>query len=187
MKTTILEPGKFYHIYNRTKNGNPLFPEEEDIQFFLKLYKTHVVPVAETWAYCILDDHVHFLVRLKEDLNGNAYKPFALLFNSYAKGYHKKNGSNGKLFRFKLKRVEIRRETVLREVIRYINQNARKHGLVEDCSQYRYSSFRATVTTWPTLIPKEEILRRFGNREMLFHILSEPVNEKGLKMYLLEE
>jgi len=187
MKTTILEPGKFYHIYNRAKNGDPLFPEEEDIRFFLKLYKTHVVPVADTWAYCILDDHVHFLIRLKEEVNGNAYKPFALLFNSYAKGYQKKTGRDGKLFRFKLKRIEIRRETVLRNVIRYINQNARRHGLVEDCSRYRYSSFRATVTTWPTLIPKEEILRRFGNREMLSHSLSEPVNEKGMKMYLLEE
>jgi len=187
MKTPILEPGKFYHIYNRAKNGEPLFPEEEAIQFFPTLSKTHVVPVAETWAYCILYDHVHFLVRLKEDLNGNPYKPFALLFNSYAKGYHKRNGQNGKLFRFKLKRVEIRRESVLREVIRYINQNARKHGLVEDCSRYRYSSFRATVTTWPTLIPKEEILRRFGNREILAHILSEPVEEKGMKRYLLEE
>jgi len=40
MKATILEPGKFYHIYNRAKNGKPLFPEEEDIQFFLKLYNT---------------------------------------------------------------------------------------------------------------------------------------------------
>jgi hypothetical protein len=120
-------------------------------------------------------------------LDGNTFKPFALLFNSYSKGYHKKNGNEGTLFKFKLKRVEIRRESVLRNVIRYINQNARKHGVVEDCSRYRYSSFRATVTTWPTLIPKEEILRRFGNREMLSHILTETVNEKGLKMYLLEE
>jgi len=187
MKNTILEPGKFYHIYNLARNGNPLFPDDEDIRFFLKLYKTHITPVAETWAYCILDDHVHFLVRLKEDLNGNAYKPFAVLFNSYSKGYCKKTGTDGKLFRFKLKRIEIRRETVLRELIRYINQNARKHGLVEDCSSYRFSSFRATVTTWPTLIPKEEIIRRFGNREMLANILSEPVKEKGLKRYLLEK
>ncbi|MBE0648260.1 MAG: hypothetical protein IH596_10800 [Bacteroidales bacterium] len=187
MKTAILEPGKFYHIYNRAKNGNPLFPEEEDIQFFIRLYKTHVTPFAETWAYCILDDHVHFLVRMKEDLEGNPYTPFALLFNAYTKGYHTKNGGDGQLFKFKLKRIEIRRETILREVIRYINQNARRHGVVEDCSRYRYSSFHATVTTWQTLIPKEEILRRFGNREVLSQILTEPVEEKGLKMYLLEE
>ena len=187
MKTILLEPGKFYHIYNRAKNGNPLFPEEEDVQFFLKLYKTHVLPVADTWAYCILQDHLHFLIRMKEDLNGNSYKPFALLFNSYAKGYNKKNGITGKVFRFKLKRAEIRKEITLRDVIRYINQNPRKHGLVNDCEQYRYSSFRATVSPHPTLIAKQEIRDRFGNYDRLKQLLTEPVEEKGLKMYLLEE
>jgi len=186
MKTILLEPGKFYHIYNRAKNGNPLFPREEDYQFFLKLYKSHIVPVAETWAYCILDDHIHFLIRMKEDLNGNSYKPFAMLFNAYAKAYNKKQGHLGKVFRFKLKRVELRRESVLRDVLRYINQNPRKHGLAADCERYRYSSFRATVCPHPTLIAREAIQQRFGNYGTLRNLLTEPVTEEGLKMYLLE-
>ena len=187
MKTIILEPGKFYHIYNRTRNGNPLFPKEEDFHFFLKLYKRHIVPVADTWAYCILDDHLHFLIRMKEEVNGNSYKPFALLFNSYAKGFVNKTGHIGKLFRFKLKRIEIRREAVLCNVMRYINQNPRKHGIVSNCEWYRYSSFRATISPHPTLIAKKEIFERFGSYETLKQMLIEPVDEKGLKMYLLEE
>jgi len=187
MKTIILEPGKFYHIYNRAKNGDPLFPQEEDYQFFLKLYKTHIVPVADTWAYCILDDHLHFLIKMKEDLNGNSYKPFAILFNSYAKGFMKKTGNTGKLFHYKLKRIEIRREKVLRDVIRYIYQNARKHGVVKECEHYRYSSFRATVSPHPTLLAKQDIQSRFGNYDILKHILTEPVDETGIKRYLLEK
>ncbi|MBL6950959.1 MAG: hypothetical protein ISR57_09985 [Bacteroidales bacterium] len=187
MKTIILEPGKFYHIYNRTRNGNPLFPKEEDFHFFLKLYKRHIVPVADTWAYCILDDHLHFLIRMKEEVNGNSYKPFALLFNSYAKGFVNKTGHIGKLFRFKLKRIEIRREAVLCNVMRYINQNPRKHGIVSNCELYRYSSFRATISPHPTLIAKKEIHEQFGSYETLKKMLIEPVDEKGLKMYLLEE
>jgi REP element-mobilizing transposase RayT len=187
MKTIILEPGKFYHIYNRAKNGKPLFSGDEDIQFFLRLYKTHVLPVADTWAYCIMKDHVHFLIRIRDDRNGNSYKPFALLFNSYAKGFNTRNECTGKVFRYKLKRAEIRREMTLREVVRYINQNPRKHGVVEQCEQYRYSSFRATVSPHPTLIARQEIQDRFGNYEMLRHLLTEPVNEKGIKMYLLED
>lgn len=187
MKQLLMEPGKYYHIFNRAANGNPLFPKEEDVRFFLNLYKSHVVPVADTLAYCILDDHLHFLIRMKEGVNGNAFKPFALLFNSYAKGYQKKSGIPGKVFRFKLKRIELRRDAILRDVLRYINQNPRKHGKVSDCEQYRYSSFRATVSPHPTLIAKEQIFQRFGNYDNLRSLLTEPVEEKGLKMYLLEE
>lgn len=186
MKSTILEPGKFYHIYNRAQNGDPLFEDEEAFRFFLKLYKSYVVPVAETYAYCLLEDHLHLLVKIREEVAGSSYSSFAKLFNSYAKGYNKKNGKAGRVFRFKLKKVEIHREIVLRDIIRYINQNAEKHGLVNDCSHYRYSSYQATVTTCPTLIPKEEIQNQFGNMQMLAHYFSKPVDEKGLKMYLLE-
>ena len=50
MKTTLMEPGKYYHVYNRAKNGDPLFESEEAFRFFLKLYQTHICPIAETYA-----------------------------------------------------------------------------------------------------------------------------------------
>lgn len=43
-----LEPGFFYHIYNRGINSTKLFNEQTNYEHFLKLYKKHIVPYAET-------------------------------------------------------------------------------------------------------------------------------------------
>jgi putative transposase len=61
----LLMPGIIYHIYNRGNNRQNLFYGDRNYQHFLRLYETYVSPVAETFAYCILPNHVHFLVRIK--------------------------------------------------------------------------------------------------------------------------
>ncbi len=187
MKTMILEPGKYYHIYNRARNGDPLFANDESFKFFLRLYRTHIMPVADTYAYCLLKDHLHILLRIREDVNGSIYKPFALLFNAYTKGYNLMNGKDGRLFQFKLKRIEIRRESYMLDMVRYINQNVKKHQITENFSHYRFSSFRATVTLNESMICKDYLIRQFGGRENLIRYLGTEVDEKNVKMFLLED
>ena len=60
-----LQPGEYYHIYNRGNNGETLFREQRNYPYFLKLYTKYIEPVAETYAYCLLKNHFHFLVRIK--------------------------------------------------------------------------------------------------------------------------
>ena len=61
-----LQPGQYYHIYNRGINGEPLFREERNHRHFLKLWAKYIEPLADTYAYCLLNNHFHFLVRIKE-------------------------------------------------------------------------------------------------------------------------
>ncbi len=63
--STPLEYGYYYHIYNRGINRQNIFFEERNYHYFLKLYVKYVVPVADTYAYCLLRNHFHFLVRIK--------------------------------------------------------------------------------------------------------------------------
>jgi putative transposase len=66
MQTVIpLEPGQYFHIYNRGVNRNNIFVEERNYAFFMQLYAKHVAPVAETYAYCLLRNHFHILVRIR--------------------------------------------------------------------------------------------------------------------------
>jgi putative transposase len=187
MKTPLLEPGKYYHVYNRAKNGDPLFGDEEAYRFFLKLYQAHICPIAETYAYCLLSDHLHFLIRIREDAGGSLYKPFALLFNSYSKGYNKLHEKEGKVFKFKFKRKEIRKTEYFLEMIRYVNQNPWKHGAAEHPANYRFSSFRATMTASPTLIAKQEVQGYFGTHENLASNLLTVVDETAIRPLMLEE
>jgi len=52
--TTPLEPNCYCHIYNRGNNRETIFREERNYTYFLKLWKKHVSPIADTYAYSLL-------------------------------------------------------------------------------------------------------------------------------------
>ena len=62
-----LHYGETYHVYNRGNNGETLFREQRNYPYFLKLYARYTEPVAETYAYCLMSNHFHLLVRIKSD------------------------------------------------------------------------------------------------------------------------
>ena len=61
-----LESGKYYHIYNRGINGTNLFFEERNYLYFLQKYSFYMSDILDTYAYCLLGNHFHLLVRVKE-------------------------------------------------------------------------------------------------------------------------
>ena len=67
-------PGVIYHIYNRGNNEEDIFIEERNYNYFMKLYAKYIMPVAETYAYCLLRNHFHLMVRIKspEEINEHA-------------------------------------------------------------------------------------------------------------------
>ena len=62
-----IENGKYYHIYNRGINGTELFHSNENYLHFLRLYDEYIEPVADTFAWCLMRNHFHLLVRIKEE------------------------------------------------------------------------------------------------------------------------
>jgi putative transposase len=63
-----LSPGQYYHIYNCGINGTPLFRIDHDYEHFLLLYERFIDPVAETYAWCLMGNHFHMLVQIKENV-----------------------------------------------------------------------------------------------------------------------
>jgi hypothetical protein len=61
--------GNFYHIYNRGNNGENIFAQERNYAYFMDLWWKHISPIAETWAYCLLRNHFHAVVYIKEQIN----------------------------------------------------------------------------------------------------------------------
>ena len=59
-----LEYGQYYHIYNRGNNREDVFYEERNYRHFLSLYAKYILPIADTYAYCLLRNHFHLLVRI---------------------------------------------------------------------------------------------------------------------------
>ena len=60
--------GKYYHIYNCGINGENLFRESEDYTCFLSLMDKYILPVAELFAWVLMPNHFHLLVRIQENV-----------------------------------------------------------------------------------------------------------------------
>ncbi len=67
MKQPLLEKGKFYHIFNKGRRGENLFRENENYAFFLRLYEKYIESIAETYAWVLLGNHFHLLVKIIDD------------------------------------------------------------------------------------------------------------------------
>jgi len=60
-----LEPDRYYHIFNHAVGKDNLFKCDDNYLFFLKRYQQHILPIADTFAYCLMPNHFHLLVRIK--------------------------------------------------------------------------------------------------------------------------
>jgi len=61
-----LEYDKFYHIFNRGNNYENLFLENSDYEYFLELYDIYIDSIADTYAWCLMKNHFHILLRIRD-------------------------------------------------------------------------------------------------------------------------
>lgn len=73
---------------------------ERNYRYFLQLYARHIEPVAETLAYCLLPNHFHLLIRVREPQSPQAVAPsqaFSNWFNAYARAFNRRYGRSSAL------------------------------------------------------------------------------------------
>ena len=66
-KQAQLTPNGMYHIYNRANGSERLFVSDENYLFFLRQYLKYIVPIIETWCYCLMPNHFHFLLKIRSE------------------------------------------------------------------------------------------------------------------------
>lgn len=62
----------FYHVYNRANGDEKMFRSDENYDFFLKQYVKYTHPFVETYCYCLMPNHFHFLIKIKNEQTLNA-------------------------------------------------------------------------------------------------------------------
>jgi len=185
----------YYHIYNRGNNGETLFKEEKNYEYFLGLYKKHISPIAETYAYCLLGNHFHLLVKIRpsEELRENLKTlklkikkedtylishQFSKLFNAYSQGFNKAYSRTGSLFEKYFRRIEVKNESYFTQLVWYIHLNPQKHGFVEDFRDYPHSSYHAILSNKKTNLKRKEVVEWFGSIE---NVKTSHLNEMRMK------
>ena len=185
-----LESGRYYHIYNRGNDGCNIFYKNENYRYFLSKYDSYLSSYFDTFAYCLLPNHFHFMIRVKDQQdfpsikeNEKFSKSLRLgksilenlenkivseqcrkFFLAYSKAINKQETRTGSLFQKYFRRKEITSDKYFASLIFYIHNNPVHHGFTNDLRLYQWSSYKAIVNEQPTKIQKNELLKWFGGK-----------------------
>lgn len=189
MTIEAVRHGRYYHIYNRGNNRENLFVERRNYPYFLRLFVKHILPVAETFAYCLLPNHFHFAIRTRTEEEQAVYwreelypfsekrqlfRPtppslaFKNMFIAYTQALNRATGRTGMLFERPFHRKPVNSLAQLLNLITYIHLNPQKHGLVDDFRDWKWSSYSAYASDQPTHLQREQVVAWYGNRHSFF-------------------
>ena len=171
-----LIPGKIYHVYSRAIGKELLFRNENNHAYFLRRYADFCSTQFVTLCYCLLPNHFHLLVQVRDSTTEDAaLSAFSNFLNSYAKSYNKVFERHGGLFQRKFKRKQIDTFGYLTAVIKYIHQNPQNHGLIQDFKKWKYSSYETFFSKNKSQVDIDWVLAWFGGLEEFekSHLLEE--------------
>ena len=177
----LLEPGNFYHIFNRGNNGQDIFFEDENYIFFINRLDQYITPFCDIIAWVLMRNHFHLLVYVKEEISADKLEytatkvpkkieihlQFGHFFNSYAKAINKRYKKTGSLFEKNFERKLIHSEEYLRKAIHYIHRNPVRHGFTEHVWDYPWSSYGTVVSAKQTKLRRDIVINLFGDAENL--------------------
>lgn len=182
---TKFEEGKFYHVYNRSIDKKPMFKNAGNYQFFLKKYDQYLSPVIDTYAYCLLGNHFHLLVRVQDLASFRAHqqdlstsekltnlsahdlvsRQFRKFFQSYAMAFNKQQDRTGTLFQTPFKRALVDNDNYFTQLVYYIHSNPQLHKLVDDFKDWEWSSYGRVLIDKPSKLKKQEVIDWFGSKK----------------------
>ncbi len=131
--------GAFYHIINRGNSKQQVFFDQLDYSHFLESVslakKKHPVDIL---AYCLMPNHFHFIVRAL--LAENLCKWVHVFMNRHVHIHKIKYETTGHIWQGRYKDFIIQDEYHLLIVLRYVEANALRAGLVDSSAKWRWSS-----------------------------------------------
>lgn len=145
--------GAWHHVMNRGIAHRRLFESVRDIRYFVSLVaREHRRGSFEIHAYCILSNHVHFLVRSGGELSAAMRR----IGSRYVLWFNRTRDRDGGLFRgrFASKRVDSDRYRFT--LFRYFDWNPLDAGVALRADQYRFCTafhwgsqeFPPWLSTW---------------------------------------
>jgi len=135
--------GNIYHVYARGVGKCIIFEDDRDRSKFLAILDAlHARFDFELLAWCLMDNHVHLL--MKVDLSRLA--PFMQnLESNYARYFNARHERVGHLFQDRYGSKPINDDEQYLTTVRYIHQNPKKDGLSASL-RYPWSSYNEYLT-----------------------------------------
>ena len=134
------KPGAIFHIYNHAIDDYQLCYDDMDYDFLLQSISRNIRKTpASIFAYCIMPNHYHFLIR--QDSEKPIYRIFNYAFIGYAQYFNKKYDRKGPIFRSPLQHKLVTNQEYLIQLCKYIHMNPVKANLADNPEDWIYSNY----------------------------------------------
>ncbi len=159
----------YYHIMIRGVNGQNIFYDTSDYQFYKKLMKKLGKRYKIKYhAYALMGNHTHMLI---EDKDKNISRFMQVLCSVYARYFNRKYDRTGHLFGDRFVSEVIENNRYLAACCRYIVQNPQKAGICNS-SKCKWSSYNCYKSKNHDLINTEVIRQLFTSIKSLYIFLN---------------
>jgi len=133
--------GICYHVINRGNAQNAVFHGEEDYAAFIQLLTESLDHVSmRVVSYCLMPNHFHMVVWPRED--GDLSRWMQWLLTAQVRRYHRHYRGSGHVWQGRFKAFPIQQDAHLLTVIRYVERNPLRAGLVDRAEAWVWSSLR---------------------------------------------
>jgi REP element-mobilizing transposase RayT len=176
------EKGDFLHVYNRGNHRNNIAYDEEDKSMYVYiLYDSISEYEQELLAYCIMDNHYHFQVKVRDkEWFIRMMQSLGIRYSAY---FNKKYNKVGRLFQSRYTHITIKNNFQLLNLSGYIHRNPKDvKGIesIKDLINYPWSSFNEYVN-WDKidrLLKQSYILNSFDSGDdYLKFVITEDLKE----------
>ena len=133
-----------YHVILRGINRQQIFYDEEDYDYFIRLLnRFQKVSQYEVYAYCLMGNHIHLLIKVHQESLGTIFQRIGA---SFVYWYNLKYQRVGHLFQDRFKSEPVENERYFLTVMRYIFRNPVKAGICTSPFDYPYSNAKAVIS-----------------------------------------
>jgi len=136
----ICLPGLVYHILNRGNNRQAIFLSDEDYPHYLRILSKYKKKFGfKIFAYCLMTNHVHLLI--KTSIHGTVSQIVKAITIAHTRRYHYRYQTSGHVWQGRFKSPIVSDDEYLLTLMRYIEQNPVRAGMVNHPEEYRFSSY----------------------------------------------
>lgn len=158
-----LSSTKIYHVIVRGNRRQDIFLEDEDRRKFIDiLKKKRQRGEYELYAFCLMTNHVHLLIK---EINEQISQIMKRINISYVNYFNQRYQQIGHLFQDRFKSEPVEDERYLLAVLSYIHHNPLGALIVNNLEDYRWSSYYLYLhnsSRSTSLINTESILSLFS-------------------------